>query len=142
MVRCVIVGDGESREWLTKLTKDYGLEDRITFKGQVGEAELLEHLACCRAVCVPAIEEDYGLVTVEAFASQKAVITCTDSGGPTELVRNEINGLIVEPTANSLAIALARISEDSMLAESFGVAGLQQVTTMTWERAVDRLLLV
>jgi glycosyltransferase involved in cell wall biosynthesis len=142
MVRCVIVGDGESREWLTKLTKEYGLEDRVTFAGQVSEAELLDHLACCRAVCFPAIKEDYGLVTVEAFASQKAVITCADSGGPTELVRNETNGLVVEPTANALAIALARISEDSTLAESFGVAGLQQVTAMTWEQAVDRLLLV
>ena len=81
-------------------------------------------------------------MTVEAFSSQKAVITCTDSGGPTELVRHETNGLVVESTANSLAVAFARIFEDSTLAESFGVAGLQQVTAMTWERAVDRLTLV
>ena len=110
--------------------------------GQVSEAELLDHLGRCRAVCFPAIEEDYGLVTVEAFASRKAVITCTDSGGPTELVRNETNGLVVEPAASSLAVALARVSEDLLLAESFGTAALQQVTAMTWERALDRLLLV
>ncbi len=142
MVRCVIVGDGESRDWLVELTKEYGLEDRVTFTGQVSEAELLDHLGRCRAVCFPAIEEDYGLVTVEAFASRKAVITCTDSGGPTELVRNETNGLVVEPAASSLAVALARVSEDLLLAESFGTAALQQVTAMTWERALDRLLLV
>ena len=142
MVRCVIVGDGESRDWLIGLTKEYGLENRVTFAGQVSETELLEHLANCRAVCFPTTEEDYGLVTVEAFAYRKAVITCMDSSGPTELVCNEKNGLVIEPTAKSLAIALARISEDSALAESFGVAGLRQVTAMTWQRAVDRLLLV
>tara|TARA_B100000809_G_C15136648_1_gene530898 strand:- start:3830 stop:4318 length:489 start_codon:yes stop_codon:yes gene_type:complete len=142
MVRCVVVGDGESRDSLVELAKEYGLEARVTFTGQVSEAELLDHLARCRAVCFPAREEDYGLVTVEAFASGKAVITCVDSGGPTELVHNETNGLVVEPTASALAVALARISEDAVLAESFGAAAVQQVTAMTWERALARLLLV
>tara|TARA_B100001013_G_scaffold329548_1_gene243919 strand:+ start:1027 stop:1527 length:501 start_codon:yes stop_codon:yes gene_type:complete len=142
MVRCVVVGDGESRKSLVELTKEYGLEPRVTFTGQISEAELLDHLARCRAVCFPAREEDYGLVTVEAFASRKAVITCADSGGPTELVHNETNGLVVEPTASALAVALARISEDAVLAESFGAAAVQQVTAMTWERALAHLLLV
>lgn len=142
MVRCVVVGDGESRDSLVELAKEYGLEARVTFTGQVSEAELLDHFARCRAVCFPATEEDYGLVTVEAFASRKAVITCTDSGGPTELVHNETNGLVVQPTASALAVALARVSEDAALAESFGAAAVQQVIAMTWERALARLLLV
>ena len=33
----------------------------------------------------------------------KPVITCTDSGGTAELVRDGVNGLVVEPTPEALA---------------------------------------
>ena len=59
---------------------------------------MLHHLANCRAVSFAPFAEDYGFVTVEAFASRKAVITCRDSGGPTELVRDEHTGLVCDPT--------------------------------------------
>ena len=71
--------------------------------GAVDAATLVSRLASCRAVVFPAFEEDYGLVTVEAFASGKAVITCRDSGGPAELVRDGETGLVCDPTPASLA---------------------------------------
>ncbi|TML13230.1 MAG: glycosyltransferase family 4 protein, partial [Actinobacteria bacterium] len=61
---------------------------RVTFIGHAYDDTFVDHLARCRAVCFPPFAEDYGLVTVEAFASRKGVITCSDSGGPTELVRD------------------------------------------------------
>jgi glycosyltransferase involved in cell wall biosynthesis len=42
-------------------------------------------------------------VTVEAFMCGKPVITCRDSGGPAELVRNEENGFVTDPTPEALA---------------------------------------
>ena len=66
------------------------------------------HLARCRAVCFPPFQEDYGFVTVEAFASRKAVVTCRDSGGPAELVVDGVNGFVCEPTRRR-AIADARM---------------------------------
>ena len=77
--------------------------DRVTLTGSLTEAELLDHLARCRAVCFPPLEEDYGFVTAEAFASGKAVVTCRDSGGPAELVEAGVNGLVCEPTPEALA---------------------------------------
>jgi glycosyltransferase involved in cell wall biosynthesis len=50
----------------------------------------------------PPLQEDYGFVTVEAFASRKAVITCRDSGGPAELVQDGVSGFVCEPTPASL----------------------------------------
>ena len=37
-------------------------------------------------VIFPAVDEDYGYVTLEAMLSSKPVITCADSGGPLEFV--------------------------------------------------------
>ena len=49
------------------------------------------------------LDEDYGFVTVEAFAAHKAVVTCRDSGGPTELVADGVHGLVAAPTPAALA---------------------------------------
>ena len=85
-------------------------------------------------------DEDYGFVTVEAFASRKPVITCTDSGGPAELVSDNVNGKVCPPRPESLAVALREVMEDPAAAERLGQAGLEQVSQMTWSRAVRRLL--
>jgi glycosyltransferase involved in cell wall biosynthesis len=141
-VRCVIAGDGECRSDLEDLVRTLGLESRVTLVGEVDSDQLVEHLARCRAVCFPARDEDYGFVTVEAFAAGKAVVTCTDSGGPAELVHEGVEGFVTEPTAEALAPALARLASDQALAERMGEAGLQAVSRMTWSAVVERLVIV
>ena len=141
-VRCTIVGDGEAAPQLRQRVVDRGLDGRVTFLGAVSDAGLVDQLARCRAVCYPTAHEDFGLVTVEAFASAKAVITCDDSGGPAELVQSGESGLVTVPTAGALATALASITEERDLAERLGAAALQRVASITWERALARLLLV
>ena len=101
---------------------------------------MLDHLAKCRAVCFPPYDEDYGFVTAEAFASGKPVVTCTDSGGPAELVLNDVNGKVCAPTAEALAVALRELMDDAAAAQRLGQAGLNKVAGMTWSRAVNQLL--
>jgi glycosyltransferase involved in cell wall biosynthesis len=138
-VRAVIAGDGEERASLVKLARDLGVADRVTFTGVLTEADLVEHLARCRAVCFPPVEEDYGFVTAEAFASAKAVVTCRDSGGPAELVENGVNGFVCEPTPDALGMALARLMEDRPVAEAMGQAGLRSAAHLRWSDAVAAL---
>jgi len=138
-IRAVIAGEGEDREALEALARRHGLMDRLTFAGRLSEAELLGHLARCRAVCFPPLDEDYGFVRVEAFASRKAVITCRDSGGPAELVADGVQGLVCDPTPASLAVALRRVMEDRALAEQMGTAALEFVRQFTWSDTVRQL---
>lgn len=141
-VRAVIAGDGDERLPLRQLVRELGLEGRVQLIGEVDANQLVEHLAACRAVCFPAKAEDFGFVTVEAFAARKAVVTCTDSGGPAELVRDGVHGFVTEPTAEALAVALARLGDDEAMACRMGAAGLQALASMTWQRAVERLVIV
>jgi len=138
-VRVVIAGDGEERAALVALARASGVADRVTFVGGVTDAQLLDHLARCRAVCFPPYSEDFGFVTVEAFASAKAVITCRDSGGPAELVEHDVNGLVCDPTPESVATALARVMEDSGGAERMGAAAQRTVAHFTWPDVVTKL---
>ncbi|HEY3381471.1 MAG TPA: glycosyltransferase family 4 protein [Vicinamibacterales bacterium] len=141
-VRCVIAGDGEMRGDLRQLVTTLGLERRVTLAGAVDAGQLVEHLARCRAVCFPAKAEDFGFVTVEAFAARKPVVTCTDSGGPAELVHDGVEGFVTAPAPEALASALARLAADETLAARLGAAGADTLATLTWPRVVERLVMV
>ncbi len=139
-IRCVIAGEGEERQLLEKSIADKGLSSRVSLIGRIDDRQMLDHLAKCRAVCFPPYDEDYGFVTVEAFASRKPVITCSDSGGPAELVADNVNGRVCAPRAEALAAAMREVIDDGAMAERFGKAGLEQVSNMSWSKAVSRLL--
>jgi glycosyltransferase involved in cell wall biosynthesis len=141
-VRAVIAGEGESRDDLERLSLALDVSDRVTWLGRVSDEALVDHLARCRAVCFPPLGEDYGFVTVEAFASRKAVITCIDSGGPSELVRDGETGLVCDPTPGAMAVAMARVSDDAVFAERLGGAAAECAATLTWAAAVKRLVIV
>lgn len=138
-IKAVIAGEGEEQDRLQKLIERLGLASRVSLSGRLTEPALLEHLARCRAVCFPPSQEDYGFVTVEAFASSKAVITCRDSGGPAELVRDGIQGFVCEPTAASLATALRQVMDDRTLAERMGAQAFAAGAKLSWDHAVRRL---
>ena len=141
-VFCLIAGEGEEQRALQHAIDTRGLSSRVHLIGRISDDELLNHLARCRAVCFPPQDEDYGFVTVEAFASRKPVITCTDSGGAAELVVDEINGRVVPPRPDALALAMRDIMDNLTAAQRLGEAGYDQVTKMTWEQALKKLILI
>jgi glycosyltransferase involved in cell wall biosynthesis len=138
-VKAVIAGEGEERAGLVRLARDLGVADRVTFTGVLTDAELVDHLARCRAVCFPPVEEDYGFVTVEAFASSKAVITCRDSGGPAELVTDGVSGFVCDANPEALARALVQVMDDRRRAETMGAAALEAAARLKWSDAVAAL---
>ena len=140
-IKCVIAGEGAEIDALMKLRSHLELDHRVQFVGRLDEAGLVHHLARCRAVIFPPFNEDYGFVTVEAFMCGKPVITCTDSGGPAELVRDGESGFVTAPAAEALAVAIRRVMDDRNLAARLGEAGHAMATQMTWSGAIQKLLL-
>jgi glycosyltransferase involved in cell wall biosynthesis len=139
-IRLVVAGEGSERERLESLAAARGVQDRVSFAGRLSDDALLDRLAGCRAVVFPPLQEDYGFVTVEAFASRKAVITCSDSGGPAEVVHDGVSGFVCDPTPAAVAAAMERLSHDSALAERMGAAAFEKGATLTWHETVERLV--
>jgi glycosyltransferase involved in cell wall biosynthesis len=137
----VIAGGGEERESLERLTADLGVASRVTFAGRLTDEQMLDALARCRGVVFSPLQEDYGFVTAEAFASRKAVITCRDSGGPAELVEDGISGFVTEPDPASLGAAMRRLAEDAALAERIGSAAFAAGAKLSWPAVVRSLVL-
>lgn len=136
----VIAGDGPDRERLERLARDRGLNGRARFAGRVSEAELAELYSRCLAVFYAPVDEDYGMVPLEAFLSEKPVLTTTDAGGPLEVVADGRTGLVVLPEASEIARATGWLREHRAEAASYGRAGKEVASAVTWDRAIARLL--
>ena len=78
-------------------------------------------------------------MTVEAFVSQKAVVTCTDSGGPAELVEDGVSGFVCDPTPEALALRFRELMDDAALAERLGQNAYARGSRLTWPDTVRQL---
>ena len=121
-------------------SSDLGLDGRARFAGRVSEQELAELYGRCLAVYYAPVDEDFGMVPLEAFLSEKPVLTTTDAGGPLEVVADGRTGLVVSPDAAELARAAVWLREHRDQAASFGRAGKAIAAEVTWDRAIGRLL--
>ena len=136
----VIAGEGPDRDRLERLASEHGLNGRARFAGHVSEGELADLYATCLAVYYAPVDEDYGMVPLEAFLSEKPVLTTTDAGGPLEVVSDHATGLVVAPDATEIAGALGWLRDHRDEAASLGRAGNAIAREVTWDRAIGRLL--
>ena len=138
--RFVLTSTGPERDRLAERIARYGLADRIELRGYVPTPELMTLYAGARAVYYAPIDEDYGFTTVQAMRASKAVVTCTDSGGTLEFVRDGYNGFVCDPTAACIATALDRLAHDPHEAAMLGENGPDTVEHITWEHVCATLL--
>lgn len=132
-----IVGAGPDRDRLESRADG---DPRIRFLGSVDDDTLRSLYGAARAVVVTPEREDFGLVTVEAQQHARPVLTVSDAGGPTELVRDDVNGMVTAPDAAALAGAMTRLLADDDLAGRLGRAALADGRAGDWAHTVDRLL--
>jgi glycosyltransferase involved in cell wall biosynthesis len=127
---------------LTELADKLGVSDRVTFLGCIEEREKIQYYAQSLGVVFPPFDEDYGYVTLEAMLSSKPVITCTDSGGPLEFVRDGETGSIAEPTPAALAVAMDRLWENRDRAAQMGKAAREYYAAfdISWSNVISKLL--
>jgi glycosyltransferase involved in cell wall biosynthesis len=141
-LKAIIIGEGPEKKDVIQKIKDNNLEERVILLGKSDEKTVLNHFATCRAVFFAPEQEDYGFVTGESFASRKAVLTATDSGGPAELVRNGETGFVCEPYPKVIAEKMDQLAEDKGLAQRMGENGYNFISQITWEKTIKKLVIV
>jgi glycosyltransferase involved in cell wall biosynthesis len=136
-LQLIIAGIGAAERELKALANG---DPRITFLGRIDDDQLIDLYANSLAVPFVPQREDYGYITLEAFASAKPVITCRDSGEPRQFVVDGKNGLVCDATPESLCAAMERLFNDRASARLMGLQGALCIQHMTWPRVADRLL--
>jgi glycosyltransferase involved in cell wall biosynthesis len=139
-LRLVVVGDGSHRTLIEREAELLGIADRITFAGAVSDDALVELYRGALCLVYVPFDEDYGLATLEGFLAEKAVVTARDSGGTLEFVRDGENGMVVEPDAEAIAAAVARLDVDRARAAALGQAGRAVAAAISWDGVIEHLV--
>jgi len=141
-VAVLFAGMGGQYGALRDLVAQRRLTDRVRLLGEITREELASFYAHALAVFFGPRDEDYGYVTLEAMVAGRAVITCSDSGGPLEFVDEGVTGRVVAPEPKAIAEAIDQLYYDRRRAVAFGRAGYDKYQTlgMTWKHVVEKLL--
>jgi L-malate glycosyltransferase len=130
-IHLVVVGETQISEAkpyfdnLTELVQVRGLADRVHFIGATSHPATVIEAADICLLC----SESEGLsnALLEYQLAARPVV-CTDVGGNTEVVEDEVTGLLVPPgRPDRIAQALARLAGDDRLRDRLGRAGKTSV---------------
>lgn len=145
-VRLVIAGGPETQADVARLeeiVEEHGLNRRVTLLPRfISEDEKASLMAAALACAyLPYDEDSYGYVTLEAYHSRKAMITCTDAGGILILVKHGETGLVVPPEPKALGAAMDQLYSDRQLARRLGESGYDAMLglNITWENVIQKL---
>jgi len=122
-IKCLFIGDGPLRPLLMNRAHDAGLSGACQFTGKLTDIESV--YPALDVFALPSLREPFGLVLIEAMASEVPVIA-TAAGGPLEIIENGRNGFLVPPgDSRGLAEAIDRLLKDRDLASAMAVRGRQ-----------------
>src|SRR5205085_10303300 len=113
----------------------------LVFDGLVAPETLSERYAAARVMLCASRYEGWPIAIAEAMASAVPVVAF-DVPGVRELVRDGVDGLLVEPgDVDSLAAALRRLWDDAALRSRMGLEARRRATAWrTWDRSSARFL--
>ena len=93
-IRLFILGDGILKQELIALVKILNLEDKIYFKGKVNNPFVYFRQALYTVLSSK--HEGFPMVLIESLACSTPVISFDCPSGPSEIIINNENGLLVE----------------------------------------------
>lgn len=131
----LLVGDGTDRERLEQRARDAGVARDVFFLGY--QKDVASLYAIADAVVLTSVNEGTPVTIIEALGAARPIVA-TDVGGVPDVVRDGIDGFLVDVgDTEGMAARLAEISADPALGERLGTTGRQRVLT---RYAVTRLV--
>jgi glycosyltransferase involved in cell wall biosynthesis len=109
---------------LVDLVRALGVEDRVIFAGE--REDVPDLLGAVDVLLVPSWREAFGRIAAEAMAMGRPVVA-TDVGGPAEIVRDGVDGLLLAPRDPARwTDAVERLLADPDLRKQMGESGRER----------------
>ncbi len=137
-----VLGSGDYKSELEKMTGRLGLDDLVDFEGFVSPERKLECLRGSWSAVFPSEKEGWGLTVIEANACGTPVVA-SDSDGLRDSVRDGSTGLLVpHGDIQALAAAMERMISEPGLRQRLGSEGPDWAAGFDWDETADRMISV
>jgi glycosyltransferase involved in cell wall biosynthesis len=139
-----IVGSGPMAGPWRALASKLGLENEVSFLGELPLAGIAAEMRRAHVFCLPSIRESGGAVLLEAMASSRPVIA-VGYGGPAETVDDQVGVLVPPDGADAVirgfAAALADVVARPRAWQQLGEAGRRRAESeFSWDAKIERAL--
>ena len=91
----LILGDGEDKDKLRSKIKEYGLENKLILKGNVSNVE--EYYKNSSLYVMTSRFEGLPMTLLEAKTYKLPIVSFNCLTGPSEIVKNNVNGYLINP---------------------------------------------
>ncbi|MGB9719979.1 MAG: glycosyltransferase family 4 protein [bacterium] len=136
-VELTVVGDGDARQELEKLSKKLNLP--VDFRGFVDEREKYEVYYRAKIIVQPSIKEGWGLTAVEAQACGTPVV-CADSPGLKETLIDGKTGYLYEyGNINQLCSRIKDLLLDDNKWLDFSNAARRWTKKFSWDNSAETM---
>jgi colanic acid/amylovoran biosynthesis glycosyltransferase len=126
-LRLRLIGDGPEREELARAIAEANLSRNVILEGSVNQDRIREYYRQADIFVLASFAEGIPVVLMEAMAVEIPCISTFVAGIP-ELIRSEIDGILVSPSdERELADAIKRLVDDPALRHRLGIAGRRRV---------------
>lgn len=142
--RYALIGVGEDLDYLTRLSRELGVRDRVHFLGHVSEDDLPRWYNACDVFAMPNREingdtEGFGMVFIEAAACGKPAVAGNAGGTGAAVLDGKtghrVDGSQLAPVAAALYQVLAH---PGVMAASGATALTRARYEFDWDRVADR----
>lgn len=136
----LLIGDGEDRPALEKLSSELHLDGRVRFLGALEHKQVAPYLCLAEVFVRPSATEGLGTAFLEALACEVPIVG-TPVGGIPDFLEEEKTGLFCEPgKPESIAKAVNRLLSDGELARECASRGRAMVEeSYQWDGVAERI---
>ncbi len=122
--KLILLGDGELRQELINKVESLNLNQNVIFMGNISNVETF--LQNSKIFVMTSHWEGNPLSLMEACAAGCLIIS-TDAGGVKDIIKNEINGFIVEKNPQSIANQMLFAINNLKAMQKIAIAGQQAI---------------
>lgn len=124
--RLVILGKGEKRSELEELINKLGVSDKVLLIGH--EDNPFKYISRSDIFVLPSLWEGFPNILLEAMTCGIPVISTNCPSGPSEIINNNVDGLLVDSdNAEQLCSAMEKLLGDESLRRRLGDEGRRKV---------------